>query len=252
MKPAEPLSSIESLAASASQPTKVGRPLSDRIDKNVNWLKWPAAIATLAISPLFAWALLRVVALAITSPTTSLIPFLGGILLFVVLWRRWLSKSRWGAFLITLEHESTHALFALLTGHTIVGFRATLGRGGEVRFAGAGNWLITSAPYFFPTAAIILFLLAFFLPFAALPWQSFLLGVALAYHVISTWRETHRDQTDLQAMGTAFCWMFLPAANLAVVGLLVAFSHTGSEGMSKWFEYSREPLTYISQFFSLR
>jgi hypothetical protein len=103
MKPAEPLSSIESLAASASQPTKVGRPLSERIDKSVNWLKWPAAIATLAISPLFAWALLRVVALAITSPTTSLIPFLGGILLFVVLWRRWLSKSRWGAFLITME-----------------------------------------------------------------------------------------------------------------------------------------------------
>jgi hypothetical protein len=247
MKRSEPLSSIEPLAATTSRQSKAGRPLSGRIDTCVNWLKWPAAIASMAILPLVAWALLRVIAMLTASPTASLIPFVGGIFLFSVLWRRWLSKSRWGAFFITLEHESTHALFALLTGHPIVGFRASLGKGGEVRFAGAGNWLITAAPYFFPTAAILLFLLAFFLPFAALPWQSFLLGVALSYHVISTWRETHRDQTDLHNLGRSFCWMLLPAANIAVVGLLIAFSHSGSDGMHSWLEFVREPITYASQ-----
>lgn len=249
MNTVEPLSSSQHIATAAPQASETGGPLSNRVDIFVNWLKWPASVATLAISPLLVWALLQIILLAITSPTSSLIPFAGGVVLFVLLWRRWLGKSRWGAFLITLEHESTHALFALLTGHPIVGFRASLGKGGEVRFAGAGNWLITAAPYFFPTAAIILFLLAFFLPFAALPWQSFLLGVALAYHVISTWRETHRDQTDLHSLGTTFCWMFLPAANLAVVGLLIAFSHSGSDGMHRWLEYARQPITYASNQF---
>lgn len=251
MKHSESLSSTEPLTASTAQPAQSGRSFSDRIDRGVNWLKWPAAAITLLISPLFAWALLRMAVLAITAPSTSLIPFAGGIVLFVVLWRRWLGKSRWGAFLITLEHESTHALFAMLTGHPIVGFKASLGQGGEVRFAGAGNWLITTAPYFFPTAALILFLLAFFLPFAALPWQSFLLGVALAYHVISTWRETHRDQSDLRVVGKSFCWMFLPAANLAVVGLLIAFSHSGREGMQSWFDFVLEPIKYVGEQSSL-
>ncbi|GAB5405912.1 MAG: hypothetical protein Aurels2KO_41430 [Aureliella sp.] len=136
--------------------------------------------------------------------------------------------------MITLEHELTHALFAVLCLHRIVGFRASVGRGGEVRFTGRGNWLISVAPYFFPTVALLLFLLAYLMPFAGFPWQRFLLGVALGYHVVSTYRETHRDQTDIQRLGMTFCWMFLPAANLAVVGLLVAFAHAPSGGISLW------------------
>jgi len=161
---------------------------------------------------------------------------------FAVLWSRWLGKSKLGSFLITLEHELTHAMFALLTLHPIVGFRASLRRGGHVRFAGKGNWLIVSAPYFFPSAAILLFLLAYFLPFASLPWQSLLLGVALTYHVVSTLRETHRDQQDLGLLGNTFCWMFLPAANLAVMGLLVSFAHTGTDGLTQWLVDVRQPI----------
>ena len=147
--------------------------------------------------------------------------------------------------MITLEHESTHALFAVLTLHRIVGFRASMGRGGEVRFTGRGNWLIAVAPYFFPTVALLLFLLAYLLPFPGLPWQGFLLGVALGYHIVSTARETHRDQTDLKQLGLTFCWLFLPAANLAVVGLLVSFAHAGSDGTSLWFDSSWQPVVYV-------
>jgi Peptidase M50B-like len=250
MKPSEQylseqLSSVEPLSAPVVN-SKAG-PISERIDKLVNWLKWPAAMVAVVVSPLFAWALFKTLMLVITSPTFSLIPFGSGIVAFLFLWRRWLRHSRWGSFVITLEHESTHALFALLTGHPIIGFKASLGQGGEVRFSGAGNWLITVAPYFFPTAAIILFLLAYFLPFAALPWQSFLLGVALAYHIVSTLRETHRDQSDLHSLGRTFCWLFIPAANLAVVGLLIAFSHSGSAGMQYWVESVRMPFTLLMQ-----
>jgi hypothetical protein len=208
----------------------------------VNLFKWPSAVLAALVTPLVGWALLRMVYSVVTAPAASLIPFGFGLVAFVVIWRRWLGQSRIGAFLVTLEHESTHSIFALLTGHSIVGFRASLGEGGHVRFAGKGNWLIIAAPYFFPTAALILLLLAFFMPFSGLPWQSFMLGLALGYHLISSWRETHRDQTDLAELGRPFCWLFLPAANLAVVGLLIAFSYAGAQGTSDWWAYVRQPL----------
>ncbi|MEZ6134289.1 MAG: M50 family metallopeptidase [Pirellulaceae bacterium] len=220
--------------------TKVQRSWPDRIDGFVNFFKWPFAVFAIAITPLLVWSLLRLLGRVITSPL-NLLPFVLGLVVFIFLWRRWLGKSRYGRFLITLEHESTHALFAMLSLHRIVGFRASFGRGGEVRFTGRGNWLISVAPYFFPTLALLLFLVAYILPFPGLPWQSLLLGAALGYHVVSTIRETHRDQTDIKQLGTLFCWLFLPAANLAVVGLLVSFSHAGSEGTSLWLQQPVSP-----------
>ncbi len=217
---------------------------SNRIDSCVQALKWPAAGVAAVITPLLLWSLLKLVPRIVVSPW-SLLPFAAGCILWGLLWRRWLGNSRFGKFLVTLEHESTHAMFAMLTLHRIVGFRASLGRGGEVRFLGRGNWLITVAPYFFPTAALLLFLLAYVMPFPLLPWQSFLLGVALSYHVLSTLRETHRDQTDIQQLGTTFCWLFLPAANLAVVGLLISFAHAGSEGLSAWTADVWQPVHWL-------
>jgi hypothetical protein len=170
---------------------------------------------------------------ALVSPF-GLIPFVLGVVGFIGLWRRWLGKSRFGRWLITFEHELTHAIFAWVTGHSIIGFRASMGDGSEVRFSGRGNWLITVSPYFFPTSAIILFLLAYVMPFAALPWSGFLLGVALGFHVVSTYRETHGNQSDLKQLGKRFCWMFLPASNLMVLGLIIAFAHGGSRGVNQW------------------
>jgi len=203
-------------------------------DRLINRLKWLVAGVAALVTPLLVWSMLQVLWRGVVTPG-PLLPFVAGCGLFIVMWRRWLGRSRIGRWAITLEHESTHALFAMLTGHRIVGFRTSLGRGGEVRFTGEGNWLIVAAPYFFPTAAVLLFLLAYLLPFPGLPWQSFLLGVALGYHIVSTYRETHKDQSDIQHLGVMFCWLFLPAANLAVIGALTAFAHGGSTGLSLWF-----------------
>ncbi|MCA9130635.1 MAG: M50 family metallopeptidase [Planctomycetales bacterium] len=220
--------------------------LPQRIDFIINAFKWPAAFIALLATPLVCWSLIPLAARVAQSPW-PLVPFAAGAAAFLIIWRRWLGKSRLGQFAITLEHESTHALFAALCCHRIVGFRATLESGGEVRYVGQGNWLITAAPYFFPTAALILFLLAYLLPFPGLPWRSFLLGVALAYHFVSTYRETHRDQLDLKQLGSLFCWMFLPAANLAAVGLLVSFAHDGTSGMSTWFSETARPIYWLSE-----
>ena len=220
---------------------------SNWCDRLINPLKWPAALMSAAATPLLAWGLLLLLVRVIRAPW-NLVPFALGGVLFVVLWRRWLRYSRIGRFLITLEHESTHALFALVTGHRILSFHASMGKGGQVRFEGGGNWLIVVAPYFFPTAALLLFLLAYLLPLQGLlPWSRLLLGTALVYHIVSTYRETHKDQTDIQQLGMTFCWLFLPSANLAVVGLLISFAHAGSEGLRLWLADMNQPLQFAWQ-----
>ena len=215
-----------------------------RIDQAIEWMKWPVAFVALCGLPLFAWGLLRLIGHVLVHPM-GVLPLAIGAFGFILLWRRWLDNSRFGQWLITLEHELTHAIFAWLTGHRIVGFRATLGRGGEVRFVGRGNWLITLAPYFFPTAALALLLLAYLMPISFLPWRGFFLGIALGFHIVSTYRETHRDQSDLKSVGSKFCWMFLPTANLAVLGLLIAWAHGGSANLQVWLHHVRAPVTAL-------
>jgi hypothetical protein len=218
---------------------------SDRIDQLVNYCKWPMAIFTLVLTPALVWSSLQLVSRIIANPSWSLFPCIAGVATFVFLWRRWLGRLAIGRWLVTMEHEITHAIFAVLTGHKIVSIRATMGHGGEVRYEGRGNWLITAAPYFFPTAALVLSLVAYILPFAGLPWPSFLLGIALGYHFVSTYRETHRDQSDLKELSTLFCWMFLPAANIAIIAFLIAYAHNGSEGVSTWIADTRQPISSV-------
>ena len=114
----------------------------------------------------------------------------------------------------------------------------------------AANWLITLAPYFFPTAALLLLLLAYLMPIAVLPWPGFFLGVALGFHIVSTYHETHRDASDLQLVGSKFCWMFLPTANLAVIGLILAWAHGGTADVKVWLAQVREPITLLVNYFS--
>lgn len=219
---------------------------ADRIDRAVEGTKWPVAVVACVVTPALCWSLLLLLLRLMHSPSWSLVPFGCGIAAFIFLWRRWLSSLAIGRWLVTMEHEVTHAIFAFVTAHKIVGIRATMTEGGEVRYEGRGNWLITAAPYFFPTAALVLSLLAYLLPFPNLPWPSFLLGIALGYHFVSTYRETHRDQTDLKQLGSSFCWMFLPAANLIMVSFLIAFAYNGTEGVQAWIADSRQPFEAIA------
>ncbi len=218
------------------------------IDYAVERAKWPVAVLMLCALPLFAWGLLRLLVHVLSEPLGAL-PLALGIGGFIFLWRRWLHRSRIGQWLIALEHELTRALFAWCTGHRIVAIHASADTGGEVRFVGRGNWLITLAPYFFPTAAIIFLLLAYLMPLSFLPWHGFLLGVALSFHIISTYRETHRDAGDLLQVGSKFCWMFLPTANLAVVGLILAWTHGGSSDVKAWLGQVGEPITLLINYF---
>ena len=160
-------------------------------------------------------------------------------------WRqfRWFA---WGASkVIVWEHELTHAIFAWLTGHKVLRQEWLNDEGGKIEFVGRGNWLITVAPYFFPTSAFLLLVPALVMPFNFLPWPQLALGVALGFHLVSTYIETHRDQSDLKKIGWVFCWLFLPTANVIAVALLIAYAQSGFEGMAEYFSDGWEWLKWL-------
>ena len=192
-------------------------------DRLLGWLKWPVAALSLIALPGLLYALYFVIRAIYRAPE-PLYPFLGGVAAFAGAWYLLLRRSTSLRFLVTFEHELTHALFALATFHPVVGFRASLSGGGHVRYLGRGNWLIAVAPYFFPTISLAVIVILSYLPGRNVELGAFILGTTVAYHAFSTWSETHRHQTDLREAGWLFCLLFLSAANSLVFGLLLSYA----------------------------
>jgi hypothetical protein len=200
--------------------------IADTLDRILGWLKWPAAMAALFLLPGSAMALGRLLA-HIAWPPWPILPFVLGFIVYWVVWKLVLWWPIFPSFLSTLEHECTHAMFALATLHRVVGFRATFWKGGQITIQGRGNWLITIAPYFFPTACFLTGLVLMVMP---ADWRSSMtavMGLALGYHLKSSRQELHGNQTDLEKVGRLFAWLFLPTANLIALGMVLAFSYGG-------------------------
>lgn len=208
--------------------------LADRIDVVFLWFKWPCAVLSVVVLYPAIQACFGVVLSCIREPQ-PILPFVGGAGVYVVMWL-WFIRWWRTTWLSTLEHELTHALFAVLTLHRVVGLKTSWKDGGHVRYLGRGNWLVTLAPYFFPTVCWALMLIYVLVP--VIPWHMAhaLNGAAFAYHVTSTMRETHAGQTDLQRAGFLYCFAFLPTANLVCNGLVVAFSYGGPQAALTFLE----------------
>ncbi len=192
-------------------------------------IKWPVALVAFVFLPSTLWAL----GYQMAADLSALGIVLGGVALYVLVWW-WLIRHWTVSWLSTLEHEITHGIFALLTGHRVTGLKVTLRDGGHILLLGPGNWLIDVAPYFFPTATVLLIAVLPWIPFFQGPWGQLLLGLSLGYHLTSTWTETHHAQTDLQKAGFLFCWLFLPAANVVGLGLTLAVAQAGWAGVLEW------------------
>ncbi len=191
-------------------------------------LKWPVAVLCLAYLPATAWAMwlqLR----AITAAIHGLWPVAAGLLASLALWAAVLRHTR-VSFLSTLEHEITHCLFAWITFNRFFSLRATLRSGGSIQFEGTTNWLIQTAPYFFPTATALLLAVAGLVDPRWTIWMYGLIGASIGYHLVSTWAEAHHQQTDLREAGLLFSVMFLPTANLLCYALVLAYLRAGSAG----------------------
>ncbi|MCO6455958.1 MAG: M50 family metallopeptidase [Pirellulaceae bacterium] len=220
--------------------------MSQRVDRWIEWCKWPVAVLALAALPLAALAVLSLLRQLVLAPAAAL-PFLAGFGAYLALWWLWLRRPLFGSFFATLEHELTHALFAVLTLHRVTGLRATWSRGGSMSFMGRGNWLITIAPYFFPTICLLVlavsWLVSWLLPAALRSFSDALMGAALAYHLSSTMRETHAGQTDLARVGWLFSLMFLPTANLLVFGGIVSYAYGGPAALADFLRSLADPLS---------
>jgi hypothetical protein len=207
---------------------------ANTIDSVMYQLKWPAACFSLLLLPGAVISVMELLRRSAGRP--GLIwPFLVGCALYAALWYLFFRHRVFGTFLSTFEHELTHALFALATLHPVTELRATAYRGGRVSIRGQGNWLITIAPYFFPTVCVLVGLMTSLLSSERSIWVGGLMGFTFAYHVVSTKEETHAGQSDLQRVGFGFAWLFLPAAVLISLGGVVAYSHGGWGTMLAFF-----------------
>ena len=187
-----------------------------------NWIlrivKWPTALLFLCALPFAAKAIwtssLR--ALTIADAQWFLIGFVGYWLSWMLLFKRRFI----GSYLSTFEHELTHAIFAWLTLHKVIGLHVTWRSGGLCRFegSGGGNWLIYIAPYWFPTVVLPCLLIATTSGHLHLQAVQILIGSTVGYQATSTWRETHLNQSDLKQTGWFFALCFLPTANLITYG----------------------------------
>ena len=118
--------------------------------------KWPLALACAAFLPATALSLFVQVK-TFSTGVAHLWPIVIGVAAYMVLW--YVLIRRTGVdFLSTLEHEITHCIFAWLTFNRVVALRATLKSGGHMRYLGTPNWLIQTAPYFFPTVTVAMML----------------------------------------------------------------------------------------------
>lgn len=200
----------------------------------INALKWPTALAALLALPslalAFAWSALHPLS-RIEQHIFLLLGFgayLGAWLLFIRKWRAsWFS---------TLEHEITHAIFAWMSFCRVTGIRATWKSGGQCSYVGKTNWLIKTTPYFFPTLCAVVLLVHLFFPLSDQVLQ-LALGITMAYHITSTYQETHRKQTDLKEAGFSFCFLFLPSANLLVYGWLLSWLNPLSDWPEPLFQH---------------
>ena len=134
-----------------------------------------------------------------------------------------------------IAHELTHTFFALLTFHKIDHIRLNPDdSGGEMGFKGDGNWLIIIAPYFFPLFGLCYMLIMTFFPNNLI--FNGILGYFLGYHMDTVGSQIHDKQTDLPKVSYKFCWMFLPGANLWIIGSFLAFNSRGWEGVAIYFD----------------
>ncbi|MBQ9738161.1 MAG: M50 family metallopeptidase [Alphaproteobacteria bacterium] len=200
----------------------------------INWflalIKWPIAVLMMVmIFPAFQ-AIETVISQGVNSYVMVwfVLPFVVTSVGFFML--PFLS----GSFLAIMEHELTHMLFAILTGHKPVDLEVNQNKGGYLSFQGEGNWLIALAPYFFPTFAFVVMLASLVYmgldkPLPDLYWAVF--GVMCGYHLASTILEIHPKQTDFKAAGYIFTMAFLPGINLIVYGVLLSYACAGWSGI---------------------
>jgi branched-subunit amino acid transport protein AzlD len=198
------------------------------MDKFLRFFKWPLALVMLWSLPA---AVMMLWDFVVTQRYTfsNVPPILIGFTAYMALWFLIFKRKEVGSYFSTLEHELTHAIFAILTGHAIQRIRVTAHEGGEIVYKGKGNWLITIAPYFFPTVTVLLLSIRLFIEQNY--WLEMGIGASIAFHITSSYVETHGAQSDLKQAGKFFAFCFLPTANVLTYAFIAVYLQSGWQGL---------------------
>ena len=76
------------------------------------------------------------------------------------------------------------------------------------------------------------------------PWLNLSLGISVAYHITSTWKETHWGQSDLKEVGYFYSFLFLPSANIISYIAILAFVLGGSDQLIESLSFIQEALPW--------
>lgn len=207
------------------------------IDRVLAWVKWPLGILSLVFLPGVAYAFTFVAREIVHEPRVA-VPMLVGAGAFLAVWLVVLRPRTSLHFLVTLEHELTHALVALLTFHRVPGLVSTIRGGGHVRYTGRGNWLISIAPFVLPTFSLIVIALS--VGFHERHVLGGVLGFTLAWNIVGNWSAVHRHHGDHREAGTLFAFLFIACTNLLVLGLMLAYM-TQAHSLTGHLDHVRGP-----------
>lgn len=139
------------------------------------------------------------------------------------------------SFFATFEHELTHNFWAFFTLHKTRSFSVKSNGEGAVEFEGKGNFMITLSPYFFPTFSIIILPFRDLLKEWAMMPYFIVFGIVLAYHTVTSIKETHSGQSDLKRNGLFFSYVLIILGNIVFLGLAISFTQDGWSGIGKYF-----------------
>ena len=222
--------------------------LQNILNHIIGCLKWPIAIVTVLILPATVLECWRLLALLVEDHQLAT-PLLMGAAAYIILWKLIFSRTIWGTWFSTLEHELTHVLFALLTFHKVTGFQITYNQGGRMRYEGSKSWLISISPYFFPTFSVLLVITLSLVPDDKLFLTCVVLGGSISYHLISNIKQLHTAQTDLIEVGLPFVILFLPTANLLCYSGVLAFAYGGLPQVAELLQVIKGTTLLIADMF---
>ena len=207
--------------------------MQDFIKSFLKLIKWPVAIfCAISFYPV-SRALMQMIFKTFSSDILLyfLMPAIGIMLFWGII------PGLSGSALTIFAHESTHMLAALLTFHKPKGMSIRDGEGGSFTYQGKGNWLITIAPYFFPTFPVLWMLVGIWFQYQGQTfpsWYIMTFGFLVGYYIVSNFYQIHSEQTDFKKVGYFFSMMFIPGANLLLMGYLWSFALRGWDGLSDW------------------
>lgn len=158
--------------------------------------------------------------------------FCTGGIAFSALWFFLFSKK--GYFWSTLEHELTHAIFALIFFKKIHSISASRKKGGLIKIDG-GNAVIALSPYFFPLACMPILLLKGVFPNQYQIFLNFLMGFTYFFHLLNLFKELHLDQSDIISAGYLFSIIIIIFMNIIFLEIILLSLSTDWLGIYSFF-----------------